>query len=430
MAEYEGYGSGNSGTQRYSSASDGDINSIWQKLAGVEAPTPTPAAPPAAKLRVRGSFLVAAALTAGLALHNLGAVEDIAYKVYTGHSGAKADTKAAGRQVDVEQPPVAARRTLALAGAANVPEWFIHDLKRKALWLPPEIQEIAKKGRNTADYYAAINDLSERRLNALPYEAKKNITDMNIPRWMVALIPSYDSTRESDNNGLKAKQQIEIERALSQIGDLSGPAPKTAVAQRVEQLALFAGAAQLPTVGNIYGKGEGLMDRGCAATLSKYVYANIALEYPQYSHLGKEFAETQMNVSLKASFDKAAKGGLVNTRIIAFDQAKPEDVSAGSHVYAQKSEGGHSMIFVRPPKAWGWTYGSLMAVANTGLPDFRAGGMGRMVLAQEYIDPYDKNNRAHNQHGTIFSQLGGLDSDPRANPYFIKKTTFSTVEFK
>ena len=294
------------------------------------------------------------------------------------------------------------------ASSATVPEWFVQDIKKKAAWLPDAFKTPAA----VADPYSVIEAQYKTRMDKMFYDAHKNVKDMQIPRWMVALIPSGDQDQEQ-----------EINEKLGQIGNLSGAEPQGRVAARVEQLSIFSAAAQLPTVGD-NTTGASLKDAGCAATLSKYIFAPLSLEFPQFASLGKKFTSTQRNVDLKDSFAEAERLGLVTTKTVPFDSLTPEHFKAGMYIIAGKTEGNHAMIWSRVPARWGWGEDALLAVANTGLPQF---GKPHMILAQEYVA--GPNEPRHNPHGSMLSRQTGLDGDPQTNPYFKYKKDFYMVTF-
>ena len=287
----------------------------------------------------------------------------------------------------------------------NAPAWFLRDVQRRARWLPQSIRDLG------------LEAAYQQRWNSLPDDIRATIGKMNIPAWMVALVPTA------------ALEQAEIMKQFRFMGYLAGPAPASAPAARAEQLLIFGGSAQLPTPGDRVS-GASLGPEGCAAAISKYVLAQLKLEFPRdLARMSDALANSQSSVEMKNLFRVAARDGVVKMLDRPFAMLKPEDVKPGSITIAEKPGGTHVFAWTRVPAGWGWYPGDKMAIGNTGLPQYG----DRMILAQEYLTPA-YGELPHNEHGPINSRSivyvrGQPDlGDPRTNVYAARGSDFILVE--
>ena len=110
--------------------------------------------------------------------------------------------------------------------AGSIPAWLNRDIQRNASWLPAEIKR------------AGLNQAYRNRWASFPSDVQSILVQMKIPYWQIALVPSA------------SEKQSEIIKQFRFMGQLAGAVPSSPVAQRVEQLLIFGGAAQLPTPGD------------------------------------------------------------------------------------------------------------------------------------------------------------------------------------
>jgi hypothetical protein len=289
----------------------------------------------------------------------------------------------------------------------DMPAWFAADVAKKALWLPAAIKQSGVDG-------------SYRQVWAwLPANIQAILTQMNIPSWLIALVPTA------------ASSQAEIYKQFRFMADLAGAPPANALAARAEQLLIFGGSGQLPTPGD-KTTGVSLGAEGCTAAMSKYVLAQLKLEFPtQLAAMNPELADSQSSIEMQTLFRQAAQYGLVQIQSVPFAQLQPADFLPGSLTIARKPGGTHVFGWTRVPAGWNWFAGDMMAVGNTGLAQYG----DRMILAQEYVtgDPGAPGELEHNQHGPINSTdviyvNGQPDlSDPRTNVYAVEGADFILV---
>ena len=293
--------------------------------------------------------------------------------------------------------------------ADPIPAWFARDVARKARWLPDAVRRLGVEGAY------------RQRWNSLPAEIRTILEHLRIPRWMVALVP------------VAPGRQPEILKQFRFMADLAGPPPANPVALRAEQLLIFGGAAQLPTPGDRIS-GAGLGAEGCTAAISKYVLAQLKLEFPrELAGMSEQLVNSQSSAEMKRLFDAAAKAGIVTIENRPFARLRSGDFHPGGITIARKPGGTHVFGWTRIPRGWHWFPGDRMAVGNTGLPQYG----DHMILAQEYVtaDPTRRGERAHNRHGPINSTnvvyVGGepdLD-DPRTNVYAAEGSDFILIDF-
>lgn len=283
------------------------------------------------------------------------------------------------------------------------PAWFTRDVAKRARWLPIDVRR---------DGWEAA---SRRRWNRLPDDARAALDGLAVPSWMIALMP-IDGPQD------------EILKQIRFIAQLAGPAPQSALARRAEQLLLFAGAAQLPTPGDSR-TGESLGAEGCAAAISKYVLAELRLEFPQALASWPESLTTaQSSDVLEGLLRRAAR---VSVAERAFSRLRSQDIEPGSLMIGRKPGGAHVFGWTRVPAGWHWEAGDKMAVGNTGLAQFG----DRMILAQEYVTD-DPSEGLHNDHGPINSRMIVYSQgepalwDPRTNVYAAQASRFVIVTFR
>ncbi|MGZ3726562.1 MAG: hypothetical protein ACXWQQ_12215 [Pseudobdellovibrio sp.] len=293
-----------------------------------------------------------------------------------------------------------------LARPVPAPAWFQHDIARHARWLPPNIKSLG------------IDKAYQQRFAQLPPQIQTVLRELNIPPWLVALIPTDSSIQD------------EINKQLSGLTLLAGPAPQGPLAQRAEQLLLFGGAAQLPTPGDAV-TGLSLGAEGCTAAMSRYILSQLKLEFPdRMPGLNEDLATTQSSVEMKKLFLRLAAQGArwFDIQDYPFSQLRAQDIQPGSLMIAQKPGGTHTFAWTRVFGFWNWTPTDKMAIGNTGLPQFGS----RMILAQEYITE-DAGEALHNEHGPINSlqvikKNGQIDlSDPRTNVYAAEGSDFIVI---
>jgi hypothetical protein len=288
-----------------------------------------------------------------------------------------------------------------------IPAWFTADVARKALWLPNNVKQ------------AGIAGAYQQVWAWLAADIKAILTQMNIPTWLIALVPTA------------ASSQAEIFKQFRFMPQLSGAPPVGEIAQRAEQLLIFGGSAQLPTPGDKV-TGASLGAEGCTAAMSKYILAQLKLEFPsQLAAMNNELANSQSSVEMQALFQQAASAGIVEMRSVPFAQTQSSDFLPASMTIAKKPGGTHVFGWTRVPTGWNWSAGDKMAIGNTGLPQFG----DRMILAQEYVtdDPSAAGELQHNQHGPINSTdvvyaNGQPDlSNPGTNVYAVENADFVLI---
>lgn len=290
------------------------------------------------------------------------------------------------------------------------PRWFQVDVARKAPWLPVLIRQ------------AGVESAYQKRLALLPADVQEILLDLQIPKWMIALIPSTD--------------QNEISNQIRNLVALAGPSSESKLAQRAEQLLLFGGAAHLPTPGD-RTTGRSLGPEGCSAVVARYVLAQLNLEFPaETTWLNSKIITSQSSVELKAFFLAAARTNpsAVSVTELRFEDLTAFDVMPGNIMIAQKPGGTHVFAWTRVPLSWKWSETAKMAVGNTGLAQF---GAPRMILAQEYLtsEPELAGELEHNEHGplnspTMIRRNGAVSlSDPRTNVYAARGSSFIIIRF-
>lgn len=289
------------------------------------------------------------------------------------------------------------------------PSWFTQDVHRKASWLPEDLKRLGVEGA------------FQNRWSHFPDDIQSILLDMEIPHWLIALVP------------MNSSQQYEIYKQFRFISDLAGAPPVGRLAQRAEQLLLFGGAAQLPTPGDAK-TGASLGSEGCTAAMSRYVLSQLAIEFPlEFAHTASQLLHSQSSAEMKSLFARETRAGASWFEIDEkpFSELKATDVLPGSLMIAQKPGGTHVFGWTRVPRGWGWSNGDKMAIGNTGLPQFGS----RMILAQEYItdNPWNPNELEHNTHGPINSYNVVLTngkpnlSDNRTNVYSAQGSHFILI---
>jgi hypothetical protein len=297
----------------------------------------------------------------------------------------------------------------AASSAEMAPSWFTHDIQRKASWLPSDIKRLG------------VNVAYQNRWDVFPDDIRTILNDMQIPHWLIALVP------------MDLSRQEEIFKQFRFMVDLAGSPPVGKLAQRVEQLLIFGGAAQLPTPGDAKS-GVSLGPEGCTAAMSRYVLSQLAIEYPnEFERTSKQLLYSQSSSKMKTLFAREARAGANWFSIVdlPFSQLRAADVLPGSLMIAQKPGGTHVFGWTRVPRGWGWANGDKMAIGNTGLPQFGS----RMILAQEYItdDPNVLGETEHNTHGPInshnvvYSKGQPNLSDNRTNVYSAQGSDFILI---
>jgi hypothetical protein len=299
--------------------------------------------------------------------------------------------------------------TPAWKGAINTtPAWFRRDVYRMARWLPDTVKTLG------------VDGAYQRRWDAFPDDVRAILWEMNIPPWLIALVP------------IDRNKQHEILAQFRFMDDLAGEPPANPIAARAEQLLIFGGAAQLPTPGDKQ-TGACLGAEGCTAAISKFVLAQLKIEFPQQlAGLSDQLANSQSSAEMKNLFEHAALSGAVEIENRPFATLQPSDIQPGSLTIAQKPGGTHVFGWTRVPAGWHWFPGDRMAIGNTGLPQYG----DHMILAQEYVsaDPLEWREPSHNDHGPINSRSviyvnGRPDlSDPRTNVYAVEDSRFILVK--
>ena len=289
------------------------------------------------------------------------------------------------------------------------PAWLARDIQRRARWLPDNVKRLGLDGA------------FDERWRSLPEEIQAGIAEMDIPNWLVALVP------------MDADKQDEIFKQFRFMNDLAGPPPETPLAARAEQILIFAGSAQLPTPGDNQ-TGASLGAEGCTAAISKYLLAQLRAEFPdELSRMSDALTSCQSSVQMQSLFAAAARAGVVTMKSRPFAALRPEDFRPGSITIGQKPGGTHVFAWTRVPTGWQWDPSDMMAIANTGLPQFG----DRMILAQEYVtgNPAAPGELEHNRHGPIDAanivyHHGTPDlSDPGTNVYAVKGSNFILIQF-
>jgi hypothetical protein len=305
--------------------------------------------------------------------------------------------------------PIVPAATPSWKDAINTtPAWFRRDVYRMARWLPDAVKTLG------------VDAAYQRRWNAFPDDVRAVLAGMKIPPWLIALVPA------------KADKQHEILAQFRFMADLAGEPPTNPIAARAEQLLIFGGAAQLPTPGD-KKTGACLGAEGCTAAISKFVLAQLKIEFPQQlAAMSDQLANSQSSAEMKNLFERAARSGVVAIESRSFAKLRPADIQPGSLTIAQKPGGTHVFGWTRVPTGWHWFPGDRMAIGNTGLPQYG----DHMILAQEYVsaDPLEWREPSHNDHGPINSRSvvyvnGQPDlSDPRTNVYAVEDSRFILVK--
>jgi hypothetical protein len=236
-------------------------------------------------------------------------------------------TAAARAQSQIAAAPALAPTVRDPMGGA-VPGWFARDVGRRARWLPAEVKDLG------------IVEAHRRRWGTLPEDVRAILFEMAIPGWLVALIPTTPV------------HQHEILKQFRFMAQLAGPPAASKLARRAEQLLIFGGAAQLPTPGD-RNSGESLGAEGCTAAISKYILAQLKLEYPaEMAGMSDALTDCQSSAELKMLCQNAARAGLMTVARRPFDQMIAADVRPGSLTIAEKPGGTHVFGWTRVPAAW------------------------------------------------------------------------------
>lgn len=287
-----------------------------------------------------------------------------------------------------------------------MPAWLRADIQRRAKWLPQPIRDLG------------LDQAYRQRLDTLPEDVHSILGNLKIPPWMIALIPAAPAL------------QGEILAQLRFMLDLAGEPPANPIAARLERLLLFGGAAQLPTPGD-EASGLGLGAEGCTAAISKYVLAQLEIDFPvELAAMSRRLASTQSSIEMQRLFEAAEKIGIVTAESKPFGRLNYRDFRPGSLSIARKPGGTHTFGWARVPTGWNWEPCAMMAIGNTGLPQFG----DHMILAQEYVT-CDPAASPHNAHGPIDSRNilyrdGKPDlSDARTNVYAAQGSNFLLINF-
>jgi hypothetical protein len=287
-----------------------------------------------------------------------------------------------------------------------MPAWLRADIRRRAKWLPRPIIE------------TGLDQAYRQRWSSLPGEIRGILTDLKIPAWLIALIPTTPAIQD------------EVLKQFQFMVDLPGEPPANSIAARLERLLLFGGAAQLPTPGDD-ASGLGLGAEGCTAAIARYVLAQLEIEFPlELAAMSRRLATTQSSTEMQKFFMAAQRTGIVAVESKLFDELRYDDFRPGSLTIAHKPGGTHVFGWTRVPNGWNWEPCALMAIGNTGLPQFG----DHMILAQEYVT-CDPAGSSHNAHGPINSRRilyrNGLPdlSDARTNVYAAQGGNFTFIHF-
>lgn len=291
-------------------------------------------------------------------------------------------------------------------GGIMMPAWLQSDIRRRASWLPRPIRQ------------NGLEQTYRARWESLSADVQQILLDLRIPAWMIALIPTAPALQD------------EILAQFHFMSDLAGEPPANPIAARLERLLLFGGAAQLPTPGDEIS-GLGLGAEGCTAAIAKYVLAQLEIEFPvELSEMSRRLASTQSSAEMQRLFMAAQTEGIVTVANRPFAQLRHTDFSPGSLTIAHKPGGTHVFGWTRVPAGWNWEPCAMMAIGNTGLPQFG----DHLILAQEYVT-CDPSEPAHNAHGPINSpnivyRDGKPDlSDARTNVYAAQSGNFTLINF-
>jgi len=304
--------------------------------------------------------------------------------------------------------PWANLRAFGAAPVFPVPDWLARDVARKATWLPRDVKELGIAGAYRQKWALLPPDI----------QSILGRGRFNISPWMIALIPSAP------------EKQPEIAKQFRFMADLAGTPPANKIAMRIEQLLIFAAAAQLPTPGS-KRTGRSLGREGCTAAISQYILASLKLEFPQELARMNGLADTQSSPEMLRLFEQAQREGLVRIRRIPFAQLRADDFHPGTITIAQKPSGTHVFGWVRVPAGWQWDPRDLIAVGNTGLLPYG----DRMILAQEYVT-FNPHEESHNSHGPINSwdvlrdaRGHPIPSSKYTNVYAAENADFILIDF-
>ena len=201
------------------------------------------------------------------------------------------------------------------------------------------------------------------------------------------------------------KQQSD--RHLRDIQVLAGDAAKNPLARESEALLLRAGATFAPTPKN-------LGSEGCTAALSTNVIEPLS---QKYGWNVPYFQDSNLMIKYMEGHPKIA-----DVYKVPINDLTNEDIKPGDIVVGVKGDGNHAMGWARVPANWNWNSQDMLAVGNTGLPEF---GKPAMRLAQEYIGPKNGGDGEHNLDHSM------INSRSPNNPYRIKgNTEFVVIRFK
>jgi len=296
------------------------------------------------------------------------------------------------------------------------PAWLTDGIARGQKWIP---ENVRKEG---------VDRAYQERINSLPPETQIAIHKMNIPHWMVAMMPAPDAKSANETYG-----------NINFVSQLEPPPGTKPMAERMQTLLAFAGAAKLPTPGD--ANGNSLGNEGCTAAISHYVLTPLKAEYPQLQDLPNEATTTLFSGTMEKLLTQFSQKhpDLLNVSAKSIDNFGVEDVHPGSLTIGHKFGGTHCFGWSQVPPAWttsrsafSWRQGEYIAIGNTGLAEF---GAPHMSLAQDYLSPYpDRRDMitpsGGTLHGALNSHRGGDPNEVFTNPYYHPGSKFVTFSFQ
>ncbi len=302
-------------------------------------------------------------------------------------------------------------------GQADVPPtWLTDGIARGQKWIP---ENVRKEG---------IDRAYQERINSLPPDTQSAIDKMNIPHWMVAMMPAPDAKSANETYG-----------NIKFVSQMEPPAGTKPMAERMQTLLAFAGAAKLPTPGD--ASGNSLGNEGCTAAISHYVLTPLKAEYPQLHDLPTEATTTLFSGTMEKLLTQYSQKhpDLLSVSAKSIDNFGVDDVHPGSLTIGHKFGGTHVFGWSQVPPAWttsrsafNWRPGEYIAIGNTGLAAF---GAPHMSLAQDYLSPYpDRRDMitpsGGTLHGALNSHHGGNPNEVFTNPYYHPGSKFVTFSFQ
>jgi len=324
-------------------------------------------------------------------------------------------TEAPSRKAGADTPQLT-DSSMRSAQSDEPPAWLRDGIAKGQQWIP---ENVRKEG---------VDRAYQDRMSSLPPDVQSAVNKMNIPHWMVAMMPAPDAKSANDTYG-----------NIKAVADMVPPPGTKPMAERMQTLLAFAGAAKLPTPGDENGKSLG--NEGCTAAISHYVLTPMKAEFPQLSDLPNEATTASYSGTLENLLRNYSRKhpDLLKLSTKPIDKFGVDDIHPGSLTIGHKAGGTHCFGWSQVPPAWttsgnpnNWRPGEYIAIGNTGLVEF---GAPHMSLAQDYLSPYpDRRDMilptGGTLHGALNSHHGGDFNSVFTNPYYHPDSQFVTFSFQ